>query len=203
MKFKHPGQWYSPAWLLSGNVEPQAINAEYRYLRTKVRQRLDRLIKSSGGRYADTQWVKEAQAILEIGGRGPRAKALSLAAFYDWLGRKTTVTDIKKLEKRTQSFLEEAGWDIPMEQVSDFWNYLDWWRERTHSYTISPPKQVIEMYVQAKKWGVSLEDLQSDFDWWTKNYNYMPDLPIREGRREYGSDYYREAVNRIKSRRKS
>ena len=98
MKFKHPGQCYSPAWLLSGNVEPQAINAEYRYLRTKVRQRLDRLIKSSGGRYADTQWVKEAQQILEIGGRGPRAKALSLAAVHDWLGRKTTATDIKKLE---------------------------------------------------------------------------------------------------------
>lgn len=200
MKFKHPGQWYSPAWLLSGNVEPQAINAEYRYLRTKVRQRLDRLIKSSGGRYADTQWVKEAQQILEIGGHGPRAKALSLAAFHDWLGRKTTVTDIKKLEKQTREWMDETGWDLPAAQVADFWNYMDWWRERTHSYSISPSKQVIEMYIQAKKNGISLEDLQSDFDWWRNNYQYMEQIPEGHG---HGSAYYRDAVKRLKARRKS
>lgn len=201
MKFKHPGQWYSPAWLLSGNVEPQAINAEYRYLRTKVRQRLDRLIKSTNGRYADTQFVREAQAILEIGGRGPRAKALSLSAFHDWLSRKTTATDIKKIDKETQNWLSAWGYDVPMEQVAELWSFLDWYYDQNTSYTVSP--KLIELYVESKKWGVHLEDIKNDVNWWLSNYQYMPQLPVREGRREYGSEYYRKAVNRIKSRRKS
>lgn len=200
MKFKHPGQWYSPAWLLSGNVDPKDINKEYRYLRTKVRQRLDRLIKSSGGRYADTQWVKEAQAILEIGGRGPRAKALSLSAFQDWLSRKTTVTDIKKLEKRTRAWLTEQGWVLPAAQIADYWNFIDWWKDRNLKYTFSPPKVVTEVYIQAKKYGISLEDLKEDFDWWTRNYQYMSQIPEGRG---HGSAYYRDAVNRIKSRNKA
>lgn len=201
MKFKHPGQWYSPAWLLSGNVEPQAINAEYRYLRTKVRQRLDRLIKSTNGRYADTQWVREAQEILQIGGRGSRAKALSLSAYHDWLSRKTTATDIKKIDKETQNWLSAWGYDVPMEQVTELWSFLDWYYDQNTSYTVSP--KLIELYVESKKWGVHLEDIKKDVNWWLSNYQYMPQLPVREGRREYGSEYYRKAINRIKSRRKS
>lgn len=153
----------------------QQMREEYSRLRAVANKRLARLQKSD---FAESEAVRQNvgkfSKLSEISDRHELATKLNEVQRF-LTAKSSTVSGQKEIRAKVIKSLSDAGFDITEKDYAEFGKFMEWARR-----TLGPDfdsEQAADIYSAAKKRGVSINVVMSNYKTFQDNYDMFVDVP--------------------------
>lgn len=200
---KYPLDYYSVSSIdIAETLSPSEVRSEYRRLSRIARQRLGALERAGYG-YTETYKNAAGQfpAISELGSQKDVERHLSRVARF-LSGKLSSVTALRQYERESIETLHERGYDfVNRSNFRQFAEYMGSLKELAKERQYGSVR-IAELFGEAKRKGISPDELKEDFDYWYENAEKLKEQPrIRkeEGEQVTAADY-RKAIEKRKKK---
>lgn len=195
---KYPLDYYSVSSIdIAETLSLSEVRSEYRRLSRIARQRLGALERAG---YGYTETYKNAAGqfppISKLDSQKDVERHLSRVARF-LSGKLSSVTALRQYERESIETLHERGYDfVNRSNFRQFAEYMDSLKDVAKERQYGSVR-IAELFGEAKRKGISPDELKEDFHYWYENAEKLKEQPRirKEGKRVTAADY-RKAIEK-------
>lgn len=184
-----PHEYYTGNLLKNKELTLEEMQQEYNRLRQVANARLKRLGKSE---FRRSQAYKENRKAFEKTARHYSKTQLAKKLYQasKFVGSEQgSLRGQRRIQKRTIEALHEHGYEfINKKNFRKFSQFMEEMRVRAGGRLLDSDR-VAEVFGVTQNLGVDPKNLQTDFEWWSKNVAKLKEVPKLKGKRHTSKEY--------------